>query len=55
MIVNQIADLTVAHIHHLHPVNHTLRGVPPTIGVVGVTPHRVVVLVSVGVDTQKIQ
>ena len=54
MIVNQTADQTVNHIHHLHHVNLTLQGVPPIIGAVGATPHQVVVLVSAGADTQKI-
>ena len=55
MIVNQIADQTVNHIHHLHLANHTLREVPQTIGAVEAIPHRVVVLVLAGADTQKIQ
>ena len=54
MIVNQKADQTVNHFHHLLRVNHTLRGVPLIIGAVGATPHQVVVLVSAGADTQKI-
>ena len=54
MIVNQKADQTVNHFHHLLRVNHTLRGVPLIIGAVGATPHQVVVLVSAGADIQKI-
>ena len=54
MIANQTVDQTVNQFHHLHHVNHTLRGAPPTIGAVGATPHQVVVLVSAGADTQKI-
>ena len=54
MKVNQTADQTVNLIHHLHPINHILLGVPPSTEAVGATPLPVVVLVSAVAGTQKI-